>query len=97
MLERIKLLLNITDGSKDALLGELITDAEEFAVNYTRNAAAMESLKATIIAMVIYAYNRLGSEGVTSESYSGVSFAYTAGYSDDIMKQLRRFRKVGVI
>lgn len=97
MLERIKVLLNINDESKDALLGELIDNAEEFAVNYTRNADCIESLKPAIVAMVIYDFNRLGTEGLTSESYSGVNFGYAAGYSDDIMKQLKRFRKVGVI
>lgn len=97
MLERIKLLLNIADESKDALLEELIDNAEEFALNYTNNAAAMTSLTGTIIAMVIYDYNRMGTEGLTSENYSGVSFGYTAGYSDDIMKQLKKFRKVKTI
>lgn len=97
MLERIKLLLNITDDSKDALLNELIDDATEFAQNYINNDDALENLTGTIIAMVIYDYNRLGTEGLTSENYSGVSFGYASGYSDDIMKQLKRYRKVRVI
>lgn len=97
MLERIKLLLNITDDSKDALLNELIDNATEFAQNYINNDDALDNLTGTIIAMVIYDYNRMGTEGLTSENYSGMSFGYTAGYSDDIMKQLRRYRKVRVI
>ena len=97
MLERIKLLLNITDDSKDALLEELIDNATEFAQNYINNDDALDNLTGTIIAMVIYDYNRMGTEGLTSENYSGMSFGYTAGYSDDIMKQLRRYRKVRVI
>ena len=97
ILERVKLLLNITDTSKDALLGELISDAEEFAKTYCNNADVVSSVGAAIVQMVIYAYNRIGSEGLTSENYSGVSFAYTEGYPDDILKQLRRFRKIGVI
>ena len=97
MLERIKLLLNITDDSKDALLNELIDNATEFAENFTNNSAAIESLNGCIIAMVIFDYNRMGTEGLTSENYSGVSFGYASGYSDDIMKQLKRYRKVRVI
>lgn len=97
MLERIKLLLNITDGSKDALLEELIDNATEFARNFINNDAALENLTGTIISMVIYDYNRMGTEGLTSENYSGVSFGYASGYSDDIMKQLKRYRKVRVI
>ena len=97
MLERIKLLLNITDESKDALLNELIDNATEFAQNYINNDAALENLTGTIVNMVLYDYNRMGTEGLTSENYSGVSFGYASGYSDDIMKQLRRYRKVRVI
>ena len=97
MLERIKLLLNITDESKDALLNELIDNATEFAQNYINNDDALDHLTGTLIAMVIYDYNRMGTEGLTSENYSGVSFGYASGYSDDIMKQLRRYRKVRVI
>lgn len=97
MLERIKLLLNITDESKDALLEELIDNATEFAKNYINNDAALDNLAGTLIAMVIYDYNRMGTEGLKTESYSGVSFGYASGYSDDIMKQLKRYRKVRVI
>ena len=97
MLERIKLLLNITDDSKDALLNELIERAEEFILNYTNNEGCLESLGGTESQMVVYDYNRLGTEGLTSENYSGVSFGYTADYPDDIMKQLKKFRKVKVI
>ena len=97
MLERIKLLLNISDESKDALLEELIDNATEFARNFINNDAALENLTGTIVNMVLYDYNRMGSEGLTSENYSGVSFGYASGYSDDIMKQLKRYRKVRVI
>lgn len=97
MLERIKLLLNISDESKDALLEELIDNATEFAKNFINNDAALDNLTGTIVNMVIYDYNRMGTEGLTSENYSGVSFGYASGYSDDIMKQLKRYRKVRVI
>lgn len=97
MLERIKLLLNISDESKDALLGELIDNATEFVRNFINNDAALDNLTGTIINMVLYDYNRMGTEGLTSENYSGVSFGYASGYSDDIMKQLKRYRKVRVI
>ena len=97
MLERIKLLLNITDGSKDALLSELINNAEEFIINYTNNPGCLNSLRSTETAMVMQDYNRLGTEGLTSESYSGVSFGYIDGYDENIMKALKKYRKVKVI
>ena len=97
MLERIKLLLNISDESKDALLGELIEDAEEYIVNQTNNPNCLGSLSRTIINMVIYDYNMSGNKGLTSENYSGVSFGYLNGYSKDIEDQIRKFRKVKMI
>ena len=97
MLQRIKLLLNISDSSKDALLEELIENAEEYVATYCNNADAVTSLTSAIIQMVIQDYNRMGAEGLNSESYSGVSFNYQTTYSEDIMKQLRRYRKIGVI
>lgn len=96
-LARIKLLLGISDSSKDALLEELIDNAEEYVANYCNNADAVNSLSGAIVQMVIQDYNRMGAEGLNSESYSGVSFSYQATYSEDIMKQLRKFRKIGVI
>jgi hypothetical protein len=97
MLERIKLLLNITGESKDALLGELIDRAMEFVLNYTNNENCIEYLKGTIISMVIYDYNRIGTEGLASESYSGLNFGYLEGYPSDILGQLKKYRKVKVI
>lgn len=97
ILAKVKLLLNITDESKDALLTELIENAEEYVVNYCNNAAAVDSLTSAIVAMVIQDYNTMGAEGLNSESYSGVSFSYQTAYSEDIMRQLRRYRKIGVI
>lgn len=97
MLAKIKLLLGISGTSKDALLNQLIDNAEEFAVNFTNNENALESLSGALIQMVIYDYNRLGSEGVTSENYSGASFSYLSEYPEGIMKQLRQYRKVKVI
>jgi hypothetical protein len=97
MLERIKLLLNITDESKDALLIELIENVREFVLNYTNNAGCLEQLERTLDKMVIYDYSRMGTEGLKNENYSGVSYNYIDGYSDEIMKQLKRFRKVKVI
>ena len=97
MLEEIKLLLNITDVSKDALLAKLIENAEEFITNYTNNEDALDHLQGTLTVMVIYDYNRLGTEGLASESYSGVAFSYLESYPEDILRQLRKFRKVKVI
>ena len=94
MLEKMKLLLGIGDASKDTLLSLLLATAEDEAKDYTNNENISENL---IVQMAIYKYNRLGTEGLNSENYSGVSFNYMSDYPETIVKQLRRFKKLGVI
>lgn len=96
MLAKIKLLLGITDNTKDALLNLLIDQAIDQAINITHN-DAVSSYDSIIASMVVWRYNRLGSEGVTSENYSGVSFNYSSDYPEPLLKELNSFRKVRTI
>ena len=96
MLENVKVLLGINDSSKDELLTLLIEQAIEEVINYTHN-DCMAGLESTICRMVVYNYNRISTEGVNSENYSGVSFTYSADYPENIMRVLKAHRKVRFI
>ena len=96
MLEKVKLLLGLTDNTKDDLLTLLIEQAVEEAIVYTHN-ECVDELNTSIIQMVVYKYNRIGTEGVDSEGYSGVSFQYTSDYPENIMRGLRANRKVVLV
>lgn len=96
MLEKVKLLLGIADNTKDNLLTLLIEQAVEEAIVYTHN-ECVDELNTSIIQMVVYKYNRIGTEGVDSEGYSGVSFQYTSDYPENIMRGLRAKRKVVLV
>lgn len=96
MLDKIKLLLGITDDSKDDLLTILIDVAIDEALAYTHR-DCVDELDTSIIQMVVYKYNRIGTEGVDSENYSGVSFSYSTDYPESIMRGLRAKRKVVVL
>ena len=96
MLDKIKLLLGISNSDKDDLLTILIEQAIDEALAYTHRDSADE-LDTSIIQMVVYKYNRIGTEGVDNENYSGVSFSYSADYPDSIMRGLRAKRKVVVL
>lgn len=96
MLDNIKLLLGLTDNSKDEVLMVLIQRAINEAKNYTHN-NSIKDYENVIDDMVIYNYNRLGTEGLASESYSGVDFKYSSDYPESILRQLRSHRKVMVI
>lgn len=62
MLDKLKLILGIKDDTKDDLLTLLIEQAIEEALNYTHQ-DSIDNLSSTIISMVVYKYNRLGTEG----------------------------------
>ena len=96
MLEKVKLLLGIADNTKDDLLTLLIEQAVEEAIVYTHN-ECVDELNTSIIQMVVYKYKRIGTEGVDSEGYSGVSFQYTSDYPENIMRGLRAKRKVVLV
>lgn len=91
LLERVKVRLGIADTSKDDLLSELIMSAKEYVVTFC-NRAGMEDIPASldgiIIKMVVIDYNKIGSEGLKSESYAGASYNYSDDYPDDIKKAL---------
>lgn len=96
MLEKLKLLLGITDDTKNPLLRLLLEQTIEEVVNYTHN-NRLDVLENVIVYLAVWKFNRMGTEGVDAENYSGVSFNYTAEYPDDIKKQLQAYRKVQVI
>lgn len=94
MLKKIKVLLGLTaDNSKDDLLTILIEQAIEEALTYTHQ-DCVDGMDTAIIQMVVYKYNRIGTEGVDSEGYSGVSFNYATDYPDSIIRILKSKRKL---
>ena len=94
MLNTIKLLLGITDDSKDQLISYLLSVVKDEVINYTHNPKCLPNLTNTIVAMVVYKYNRIGTEGLSTENWSGVSYSYTDTYPSEILAQLRAYRKV---
>lgn len=96
MLEKIKVLLSLDDNTKDDLLTILIDQASDEALAFTHR-ASVDELDTSIIQMVVYKYNRIGTEGVESENYNGASFNYSPDYPEYIMRGLRAKRKVVVL
>lgn len=96
MLENVKLLLGITSADKDELLELLISQATAEAKQMTQNDDT-QALKVVITKMVIYNYNRLGTEGLNSESYSGVSYSYSADYPESLLREISAYRKLRIL
>jgi hypothetical protein len=94
MLEEIKILLgdaaqNYTDAQIGLCYKMALTEVEDYC---GRDADAGMDLIAERIA-VIY-LNRLNTEGLASQSFSGVSETYVDDYPQDIIKALNRKRKL---
>lgn len=97
MLENLKVLLGITDNDSDALLNILIAEVQAFIIDYCNILAYDTSFDTITIKMVIELYNKRGSEGINSKSYSGVSENYQSDYSPAIYHQLNRRRRIKVM
>jgi len=97
MIDNIKILLGITDASKDTLLQLLINDAKDFATAYCNLEIYETKLDNIIIKMVIERFNKLGSEGINSKNYSGISESYADDYNPTIYKQLNKNRRLKML
>lgn len=97
MLDKLKLLLNIPDDTQDELLQVLISLCKDEAFNYCNLPEYSTKLDGAVIQMVIERYNRIGSEGATQQSSSGVSITYDSFYSEKVRWMLNKHRKVKMI
>ena len=94
-MEKLKLLIGIKidDTSKDALLSILLEQATSELKQYCYREQLPVEANNVIIDMAVVKYNLLGTEGLSSQSYSGMNEAY-ANYSPQLIKSMNRFRKV---
>lgn len=94
MLEKLKILLDIKDNSKDIILNLLIEDATQEVLDYTHQATLPAGLESAVRDIVIINYNRRGTEGLISESFSGVSQSYLDDLPKPLQKKLRSYRRL---
>ena len=95
MLDKIKLLLHKEDDeSVDELLLTLISLCKDEAYIYCNLEQYDEALDYIVIQMVIERFNRIGSEGLVSQSSSGVSAQYNEFYSPKVERMLNKHRRV---
>lgn len=93
MLQKLKLILS--KGAEAEAQLQVILDlvTQEF-LDITNQEDVPEGAEAVIVQMAIIYYNRLGSEGLASQGYSGVSETYLNDYPENIKKQINRYRKL---
>lgn len=76
MLDDLKVLLNLTDTSKDELLNTLISLKGRKLSNALGGVIVPIELEYIITELVINHYNRLGNEGIAATSVEGISTNY---------------------
>jgi len=72
-LERLKALLPDADESQDALLTELLDQAQDYILTYTNRTEMLDSMSAGHVRLALLYYNRLGVEGESAHGEGGVS------------------------
>ncbi|HDI3012987.1 TPA: phage head-tail connector protein [Clostridium perfringens] len=94
ILEKIKRRSIAAKNQSDELLNDFIEETQEEIKAYIHREDIPLSLQGVLIELVVIKCNRLGTEGISSESFSGVSTSYLDGFPKDITKKLRRCRKL---
>lgn len=91
----LKRRLSLT-AEQDALLGDLLSDAEMYVVAYTGRAAVPAALEGTVVELAAIQYARLGLEGESSHQEGGVSITVDS-LPDSIRQVLNRHRLARVV
>lgn len=97
MIDEIKLLLgdaasNYTDAQISLVAKQALAEVEAYCNRTVDYELEMVAEKIAIIKL-----NRLNSEGLSAQSYSGVSESYIDGYPAEVMAVLNRKRKIKVV
>ena len=74
LLNRIKTLLGVTDN--DELIYEITELTKSKILNYINEVELPLELEFVLVELTIQRYNRIGSEGIASESVDGKSVSY---------------------
>jgi len=97
MIEEIKLMLGgAASNFSDELIGLCAKQALAEVETYCRRALDYE-LEICAQRIAIIKLNRIGSEGLASQGYSGVSESYIDGYPAEVLAVLNRKRKIKVV
>lgn len=76
MLDSLKLILNVYD--QDDLLIEVLTLCSQKLLAYVNETVLPQQLEWIVVELAVQRFNRIGSEGLSSESVDGGSSTYIA-------------------
>ena len=77
IVSRMKVLLGITDNTdNEELLYEIVEITKSKILNYINQTKIPKELEFVLVELSIQRFNRIGSEGIASESIDGKSVSY---------------------
>lgn len=98
MLESVKRFKGITDTLQDDLLKDIIDESKQRILNYINQDGITEltelssDLDYIVRDVSIKRFNRLDSEGASSDSEEGKSFSWESSYLDEYKQVLDKYR-----
>ena len=95
LLERLKARLDEVE-VPDIKLQAIVEDVTQEVLADTNQSKLNAQLESAVISLSVIAVNRLGTEGVASEGYSGVSTSYLDDVPPRVASILNANRRLGV-
>jgi len=95
LLPRLKSRLGKYTTVDDTELVFLLEDAQNEILIDINQITLPTDLTGTLIQWATIKYNRMGTEGMTSEGFSGTSSSYENDFPDYIKRTLNRYRRPG--
>lgn len=96
-LANLKLLLGLTGTEKDALLSLLLEQATAAFLDYTNRDEVPTNASAAVLSLAVSSYNRLGTEGLESTSYSNINEKYSNTLTEVEKASLNRWRRLKLL
>lgn len=90
-------LQTLTNSNNTDVLNLLINQCKLIATDYCNLEKYDEKLDEVVKVMVCERFNKLSADGISSQSYSGISESYTDDFSPMIYKSLRKHRKLRTV
>ena len=82
LLNRIKTFLGIIDSYNDKLIEEIIEITKEKILNYINEKELPKELEFVLVELAIERFNKIGSEGIASESIDGKNVSYDDSFEN---------------
>ena len=82
LLNRIKTFLGTIDSYNDELIEEIIEITKEKILNYINEKELPKELEFILIELAIERFNKIGSEGIASESIDGKNVSYDDSFEN---------------